>query len=633
MKPRFYLSCLFCINCCFSISVASVVLPDLYLDQQLAADSDAQETQKAQQTDHDTTESIGHLPGVVSTQMTGYGSGASFSIRGFGGDASSNTALIVDGLSQVNASQVASISSTYIPFNIDSIDLYEQSSSVLFGNHAVGGVIELNFKPLEQQSNAFLQGFGSYSTTQSIIQLTSSHDQLSLVTSLRNDYTKNYRDHNRWSSQQMRTAAGAEYDNWSWQWSIQAGDESLELPGALSEQQVNEDRQQSTNNQDIIYSHPLNTTFKTTINLDQRWDYQSQFQLRSVTENGYQAGSFTSDDQLFQWHQFLESREPGWLGSCSMVGMDFLSSNYHYDTNGYHPDANELSFAVFGQSSLSIRPKVKLIIGQRFAWNDLDVSQTSNQWSSHDSASASSQALQYNVTQEDQLSLRRATSYRFPTTDESAWTRDGQPLDTQTGTSYELRWQKHHTRWRSDVGLYDLLLDNEILYVPYQDSLYFGYNENLPPTSRVGSYISFIYRWNSVWQSHARYDWVNAKVDSGVDRGSTLPFVAEQQAIFGMDFIPNDAWKLVVDYRYVGQRYAIGDIDNVMQPESGYGLVDVSVNFHRGHLIASLALKNLTNVKYNEAAVLSTNSDGQQAVYYYPAPRFNTILTVSYMMR
>ena len=73
----------------------------------------------------------------------------------------------------------------------------------------------------------------------------------------------------------------------------------------------------------------------------------------------------------------------GWYG--------FLSSDYRYDTNGYHPDANELSFALYGQSSLPIRSKVKLIIGQRFAWNDLDVSKPKSMVD-HDSASASSQS-------------------------------------------------------------------------------------------------------------------------------------------------------------------------------------------------------------------------------------------------
>ena len=38
---------------------------------------------------------------------------------------------------------------------------------------------------------------------------------------------------------------------------------------------------------------------------------------------------------------------------------------------------------------------------------------------------------------------------------------------------------------------------------------------------------------------------MNAKVDSGVDQGSTLPFVAEQQAMLGMDFLPNDAGNCV----------------------------------------------------------------------------------------
>ena len=87
-----------------------------------------------------------------------------------------------------------------------------------------------------------------------------------------------------------------------------------------------------------------------------------------------------------------------------------------------------------------------------------------------------------------------------------------------------------------------------------------------------------------------------------------------------------------VQYRYMGQRYAIGDIDNALKQESGYGLLNATLAYHRDDFRTSLSLKNITAVKYNMAAVESTNSDGDSSVYYYPAPRFTLMWSLVYQL-
>lgn len=619
--------------CSIPVVYAVVILPDIVVTSaKPSANSDVSVSTEVSDNDTDAAESISHLLGVVVTQMTGSGSDASVSVRGFGGDASGNSVLVVNGMSQVNASQTTMVPNRMSPFNVKSIELLEQSDSVLYGNHAVGGIVKVNTIPVSEQCNGLSMGLGSYDTYRWDAQLKTDHGPWSIVTLIQTVHSDNYRDHNAWDNADMRTTLAYDTDYSHWEWMVNAGDESLQLPGALSEEQLNEDRQQADSSINNMNRHPIGSSLTGESSISDDWLLRTQLQWSDVEEDGYQGSTYTSDGDVFQWRETLESRYPVWMGSAWLGGLELLTSEYQYDMTGYNPNSDEDMLAVFAQSSTPIKDKTTLIIGGRAAWNQLNAAQSEQQWSSNDAVTASTIALHYAVSDQNYISLRRATSFRFPTTDESAWTQNGEPLKTQTGTSYEIHWQDKQTDWDSDVGVYDLSLDNEILYVPYQDSLYYGYNENLPPTQRLGAHMMLRYHWSSRWEWLGRYDWANATITEGQDDGNKIPFVAENQWLVGVTYFPSLLWRVGVQYRYMGQRYAIGDIDNALKQESGYGLLNATLAYHRDDFCTSLSLKNITAVKYNMAAVESTNSDGDSSVYYYPAPRFTLMWSLVYQL-
>ena len=100
----------------------------------------------------------------------------------------------------------------------------------------------------------------------------------------------------------------------------------------------------------------------------------------------------------------------------------------------------------------------------------------------------------------------------------------------------------------------------------------------------------------------------------------------------GVTYFPSSLWRVGVQYRYMGQRYAIGDIDNTLNQEPSYGLLDATLAYHHDDFRTSLSLKNITAVKYNIAAVESTDADGEPSVYYYPAPRFTVMWSLVYQL-
>jgi len=83
--------------------------------------------------------------GIQVSDLFGDGSGgAVFDLRGFGATAGSNTLIMVDGRRLNNGADIAAPDVTTIALkNIERIEIIQGSAGILFGNQAVGGVINI----------------------------------------------------------------------------------------------------------------------------------------------------------------------------------------------------------------------------------------------------------------------------------------------------------------------------------------------------------------------------------------------------------------------------------------------------------------------------------------------------------
>ncbi len=84
------------------------------------------------------------------------------SIRGFGDNAGQNTLILVDGFPLINASLLAPDFNS-IPLNdIERIDIYQGSKGSLWGNQAVGGVVNIITRHPEKFFFSSIASAGSY---------------------------------------------------------------------------------------------------------------------------------------------------------------------------------------------------------------------------------------------------------------------------------------------------------------------------------------------------------------------------------------------------------------------------------------------------------------------------------------
>ena len=105
--------------------------------------------------------------GVVVRDFYGNGKTASVDIRGFGETAPLNTLVLVDGR-RVNEIDLSGVDWTQIPLDqIERIEIVRGAGSVLYGDNAVGGVINIITKKPEKPFSARVGGaVGSYQLQQ-----------------------------------------------------------------------------------------------------------------------------------------------------------------------------------------------------------------------------------------------------------------------------------------------------------------------------------------------------------------------------------------------------------------------------------------------------------------------------------
>ena len=136
--------------------------------------------------------------GIHTSDGVGGGGSASIDMRGFGAAAASNVAVLIDGRKINTPTDSSSLYLNSIDLdNVERIELIEGSAGTLYGNQAVGGMINIiTRKPGARQVSA-RAGYGSYQSGELGAAYSERFDNgLSLALNANSARSDNYRDHN-----------------------------------------------------------------------------------------------------------------------------------------------------------------------------------------------------------------------------------------------------------------------------------------------------------------------------------------------------------------------------------------------------------------------------------------------------
>lgn len=593
-----------------------------------------------------------HLADVlrsIAQIQDNYGDGgrATVGLRGFGATAGSNTLLLIDGR-RVNNSDIAppDLSSVSLK-DVVRIEVIRGSAGILFGDQAVGGVINVITIPEKKSGSepdlsvSLRAGLSSFSGRDLEATLARSFaNGLDIRFSGERREADGYRDHNRLDLTNLRADVRYRGDNGELFLELQRVKEDLELPGAITRDQMETDRRLSQNGIDFVVTETDMLRVGTTIEFGANWKL-----LTELTHRDSQAEGKLSGGIPFQQDRLMRSINPRLVGEYDnvliTVGADLEYNEYQLETDFFgfiattstdQQVTNYFVQLIYPLRSSSSPSALTSVLGFRHASFDDDIEDTFSfpvGTDFSDSINLFEAGVTFEVSSRLRLFLRRDENFRFPKIDELTFTGfNVSKLKTQSGVSWEAGFDHHTERLTAKLSVYDLRLENEIGFDPLVDIGFgfFGANNNLDDTERRGltADVQWALRPNlTIW---ARYERISSEFTDGPFADKDIPYVSDQLASLRLTHDFGDNIQLFAEAQYAGSRYADGDFLNDQGKQGGYTIYNANIRYISRDWSASLRIKNIGDKRTSEYVVL--RFDGVKT--YYPSPTRHYALTLRY---
>jgi len=569
------------------------------------------------------------VTGVHVSDGVGGGGNARIDMRGFGSTANSNVAVMINGRKINPATDSASLYLNSIDLNnVAQIEIIEGSAGTLYGNQAVGGLINIITKRPDTRSRRVRVGAGSYDGWElmgGLTELVGNQGGFSLQAHKRD--IDNYRDRN--TSRMERVDARLEVQHNAGYSYIDAQylHDYVQTPGALLDDEVKEDRRQAVFDNDYLDTDSYVLRLGTSQTLDAHWRLEAELALRDDDRDfiqsfrGFPGTKSTQDRDSTELTPRLIGR---FDDTVITLGMDILSTDYSLRT-AFGPQGDDQDIvAWYGQINHPLTPKVSVTAGLRHARVDDDIDNGGMAIDLDDSVTVGSLGFSYRPDRAWRLFLRADQNYRFAKVDEHTNVPFGQPvgLDTQRGISYETGAEYTAGGLSLTARAYHLRLKDEISF----DAITFT-NVNLSRSRRNGVALSVDGNLSRGLRAGAGYEYLDAEITSGAHDGSQVPLVPDNKANIYLEYRPTFEWMGRLDVEYVDEQYLGSDYDNSSKPLDDYTVANLVVHRDLGNWRLSARVNNLFDEKYSETGATSFAGDG-----FNPAPERNAWIGVSYQL-
>ena len=563
------------------------------------------------------------------------GRGVVVSMRGFGENAANNTLILVDGRKLNNPTlQPPDLNSVALK-DIERIEVLQGGAGVLFGDQAVGGVINIVTRTPEKAALAVEAGAGSEGGQRvSAIASQRFANGVGARLSAEQRSSDNYRDNN--ASDYRNVLGLLEYE-----WSdgrvfgeAQYIDDQLEFPGALPVEMASRDRRQTIYPDDFgdleTYSWRLGGRYA----LSAHWSAEMELTERNSDGNGYQFSANTTDMRVRTANPRLigEYRSAAGLSTVT-VGFDATDSDYEFEIPEYFflTDFSQEQRDVYAQIVHPLSSTVQVSFGARRA--EVADENHGNGTRNSDSETVTTASIAWQFHESMRLLLRRDEVLRYANVDENGFTLPSVTfLAPQTGTSLEGGIEWFAERFNGRAVVFDLDLDDEILYDPSAPGPSaefgsFGANINLESSSRQGALLEWQWAVSPRLSIGGSYTYTDAEVTSGTFDGNEIPYVSEHVGALNGTWNFGYGINAYVEYAYSGSRRALGDDANIYPGVDSEGLVNMALRWANGDWYTSLRANNLLNEEYD---TLTTATPYGRSVY--PAPERMLFLSVGYAL-
>ncbi|AZG33480.1 MULTISPECIES: TonB-dependent receptor [Shewanella] len=577
------------------------------------------------------------LRGQSGIQVSDNNSGSVFSMRGFSASqAANNTLILVDGR-RLNNIDIAAPSIESIPLNlVERVEILTGSAGVLYGDQAVGGVINIITKAPTETSGGLQVSGGSFDTYEAKGDISGSiNDAWRYFLAASYKESDNYRDNNDNETGSILGRVQYQTANEDFYVEVNYFDNDRKTPGALTLAQYEADPRQAAAFSEGEYSHEMSTALRSgyQYQLNNIWALGADLTYSdSLTTSVLFGGAGRIERELLSFSPKASANYHLDRGDLNFVaGIDVSKGEADFDTLYIQRNNEQQQSSAYVQASVPISPTLSYVVGGRYSevTDDLyDQLLYPNRIEIDNDAHAFELGFNYRPSSENRFYVRANDNFRFAKVDEQAFTPlTVQGLDPQTGRSYEAGWDYTTATQTLKINAYQLELEDEIVYEggrtdgPYGG----GANVNADQSRRFGVSTAYDVQLSNDWLLGASYDYIDAEFTQGENDGKALSWVAEHSGKAYMSYDFADHWQAFVEGVYTGERYMEGDNSNIGDKLDHYVLTNLALNYAHAGWNGSLRVDNLLDEDYVGTGYYSAFGSG-----YYSGTGRSIRLTAGY---
>lgn len=559
-------------------------------------------------------EALKLVSSVIVKEMGG--ADAAFDIRGQGPTAKSNVIVLVDG-APINSIDLSGYQTSNIPIdNIERIEVIPSGGSVLYGDGAVGGTINIVTKAPENKKNygSLNSEIGSYGLKKQQITYGTKIGEKLLVEV---DYLKRekdgYRDYSKDNLESFGFRSRYKLNDGELKFKYNYSKNEFKAPGALTKDEVDDDRTQSNPNAWRINGKTEKNNFVGdylyNINSDLEFKLLGRYAHENYSSNGsnYKTEVKYLKPQLK--YSYLDENYVVFGGDIYQgETKDFAYGNGKSEKNslgGFIINSYTIDRFRFtqGYRRQNIEYKGDRFVTRKFKEDAIELTGS------------------YLYSDSGSTYVSYTKGFRAPNTDEiNAWAGEFNPQKTET---YEIGVKDFVGNTYISTSVFYIETENEIFYgVNKNDE--FNKNRNLDGTSkRKGIEFSLEHYFNKLTISES-ITYMKTEFKEGKD----IPGIPNIKGVLNFNYKFNEKLSMNNSWEYYGKSYDSNDEANERDKIDSYLLSGLTFvyDFQDG-LVINAGINNLFNEKYYDYVGYSSYSKTRN---YYPAPERNYYIGFKY---
>jgi len=583
---------------------------------------------------HSVPDVLRTLGGISIRDLNGNGNNQMVDIGGFGETADRHVAVVINGR-RVNPIDQSGIRWTLIPVvNIERIEVLHGSGSVLYGDNAMGAVINIITKDVKEGLSFDAEvGGGNLDTKRASGTLNYGKGPVGIQLGVEGFEMDGYRER---SATERRGVFGKiqvdPRDNVSLFLEMNAGKAEFELPGALTEAQRDANRKQAVNLADQGEDEDFFIGLGSEFNFGNYGLVNLRLNFRNEDRESDMASwaSFVMFESETDGAtvQYVLERDIMGHGNRLTLGFDYYDTDYEAfrgafkgaTTNRF--EHRKETFSYYAQNEFNLLESLILNAGARYEDPEIKLGATMaglapTNHIHKDSETAWHLGLAYNFMPGSKIYGRVYESFRYPVVDEFTSLFTGAintNLKQETSEGYELGTRLSlSSRFLLNMRVYSMDLDDEIVW----NSVTFQ-NENLDETRHEGGEADIRFQAWSPIALYGSIGYTDAEFTKGANTGKKIPLVPEWKYHVGID-IQYLGFKGRLQYNYIDERFFGMDYGNTQKLMEDYQTVDLYLSYRYKMVDIFFNGTNIFGEEYSDFGFF--NSFGFPAFFnYYPMP-------------